>query len=214
MLVRTKVEVAVTHVNPVIAAGLAATLAREWDFDVRLGTQPEDAAHARPAGSPPGVIVVDYQAGMELADRGRCASSPGAVARKVLVVASSARGWHVRNALQNGIRGYVTTQSSLRELVDAVRSVHRGERYLCPEASQGIAESFSHQLLTAREMDVLRVLGEGLDNKSISRRLQIAHGTVKAHVKSVLAKLEATSRTEAVTTGIRRGYIGDEAEGA
>ena len=214
MLTTTHVQVAVMHPSPVMAAGLEASFGGVAEFQVR---QPDpaqrQALQAGPGdahGFADGVIVADYQTALDLVGRAGTAAAPAASGPRVLIVAGASRGWQVRHALQAGVHGYVSNQCPVRELIEAVRRIHQGERYLCAISSRCVAESFSQQHLTARELDVLRLVEEGLNNKSISRRLGIALGTVKAHVRTLLDKLDATSRTEAVAAATRRGFIGDE----
>ena len=129
---------------------------------------------------------------------------------RCLIVTDSTRSWQVRQALEHGVQGVVGADCSLQELRRAVHSVHQGQRFLCEAASASMVESLVQESLTPREMDVLKLLGEGLDNKTISARLRIALGTVKTHVKAVLEKLDASSRTQAVASALQRGLIGDE----
>lgn len=216
MLAKTSVRVAVMHPNPVVAAGLEATFGREPEFQVRQILPRDDASpaaarrHAQELGAG-FVVVADYQTALDFAARTDASNARFDAQPRLLVMASATRGWQIRNALESGIHGYVSHECQIRELVDAVRCVHRGERYLCAIASRCIAESLSQQHLTLRELDVLRLVQEGLDNKTISRRLDIALGTVKAHVRTLLEKLDAKSRTEAVAAAMKRGFIGEEA---
>lgn len=191
-------EVLVGHPLPLMAAGIAATLA--GDFRVRRlpAGQAESLLPLRPTAD--GVFVTDHAAGLRVA----AAASHG---WRVLVVDQDTRAWNVRTALQAGIHGYVSADCSQAELLQAAAAVRRGRRHLCPVASAGIAESVVQTALTPREMDVLQLLAAGLDNKTISLRLDIALGTVKAHVKSVLAKLSASSRTHAVAAAHARGLV-------
>jgi DNA-binding NarL/FixJ family response regulator len=214
MLTTTQVHVTVMHPSPVMMAGLQATFAGEPGCLVRQGPPPEREPRSpmSPGSSSRAdcVVVTDYQTALDLAVRNDAAGVPAEAGPRLLIVSSASRGWQVRQALQSGVHGYVSSQCPVDELVEAVRRIHGGERYLCAIASRCVAESFSQQHLTARELDVLRLVEEGLNNKTISRRLGIALGTVKAHVRTLLDKLDATSRTEAVAAGTRRGFIGEE----
>jgi DNA-binding NarL/FixJ family response regulator len=95
----------------------------------------------------------------------------------------------------------------LSELVRAVLTLAQGRRYLSASISQQVADSFTREPLTARESQVLGLLAEGLCNKMIGRQLAIQAGTVKSHVKGILTKLEAASRTQAVSIAARRGLV-------
>jgi len=93
----------------------------------------------------------------------------------------------------------------LPELAGSVGLLSRGLRYLCPSAARRVAESLTRQCLTAREADVLHLMIKGCSNKVIARELDIAVGTVKAHVKAVLAKLDVGTRLQAVAAAAERG---------
>jgi len=88
-----------------------------------------------------------------------------------------------------------------------VRLAHRGTRHLGPEAAARLADSFARDQLTPREEAVLALVVEGLSNKAIAQRLDIALGTVKAHLKAAFAKLGVRGRTEAVVAAERRGLL-------
>lgn len=206
MFVTTKLDVTVVHATPLIAAGLAASL----DAECRV-TLMSEFDHAPLLGpQAPAVVISDYPSGLTLMQYHR--SMPWLRMRppRCLIVTDSTRSWQVRQALEHGVQGVVGADCSLQELRRAVHSVHQGQRFLCEAASASMAESIVQESLTPREMDVLKLLGEGLDNKTISARLRIALGTVKTHVKAVLEKLDASSRTQAVATALQRGLIGDE----
>lgn len=127
-----------------------------------------------------------------------------------LVVSPVAHGGRVRQAMAAGVLGYVHAACALEELRDAARAVAAGRRYLCRTAAGAVAEGWLGDDLTPRERDVLRMLCLGLDNKSIGLRLGVAAGTVKTHVKTLLQKLGARSRTQAATEALRRGLLDDE----
>ena len=105
------------------------------------------------------------------------------------------------------MRGYLLVGCSLDDLAAGVRAVHRGARHLSPQVAARLAESISIEPLTAREEEVLRLVVEGLCNKAIGRRLGIAVGTVKSHLKSTFDKLNVESRTQAVAVVERRGLL-------
>ncbi len=93
------------------------------------------------------------------------------------------------------------------ELVDTIRLIHAGKRRMPPEIAQEIAEHSCEDVITERELDVLRGVSRGRANKTIADDLNISAHTVKNHIKSILAKLGANDRTDAVVIAIRRGYI-------
>jgi NarL family two-component system response regulator LiaR len=114
----------------------------------------------------------------------------------------------VQNALQAGAIGYLLKDVTADELAQAIRAAHAGRSTLSPEASQALIHTatqpspFGHDL-TDREMDVLALLIEGLNNNEIAEKLFVSPSTIKSHVSHILAKLNVSSRTEAVAIAVR-----------
>jgi DNA-binding NarL/FixJ family response regulator len=132
----------------------------------------------------------------------------------VLLLSGDPGEGFARDALQAGVRGYLLRDVSPEEIVEAVRAVGQGLTVLHPATTRALLlrpgtqpATGAGELLSARELEVLRLLAQGLPSKSIAARLQISEHTVKFHVGSILGKLGAASRTEAVSTAIRRGLI-------
>jgi len=92
-------------------------------------------------------------------------------------------------------------------LIDTIRTVHAGKRCISPVIGARLAERMTHAELTARELDVLKLIANGKSNKEIGSALQIAEVTVKLHVGHILAKLKVNDRTQAATTALQRGIL-------
>jgi DNA-binding NarL/FixJ family response regulator len=204
-----RIRVRVVHDDPVAEAGLSAAFSRYPDLEVEGPSDSfgaADLALRLPGRRVADVVVADYAHGMALAMQvAREANTAGSP--KVVILAGADREWEIRSALARGVRGYLLTGCALDELADGVRAVHRGARHLSPRAAACLAESLSVEPLTAREEEVLRLVVEGLCNKAIARRLGIAVGTVKSHLKSTFDKLNVQSRTQAVAAVERRGLL-------
>jgi DNA-binding NarL/FixJ family response regulator len=110
-------------------------------------------------------------------------------------------------ALAAGACGYLLKSTLRRELIETIRTVHAGRKRIPPEIALEIAEHHTDDSLTEREVEVLRAVSSGNANKIIADRLDISEETVKAHMRSILAKLNANDRTHAVTIAIKRGII-------
>jgi DNA-binding NarL/FixJ family response regulator len=121
----------------------------------------------------------------------------------LMIVLEQADQPHVAQALRAGARGVVPIHVAAPELAAAVRAVYHGWVITPPER----LPPAQPEPLTARELEVLRLLADGSSNKEIAARLAISEHTVKFHVNSILGKLGAGSRTEAVTVGLRSGLI-------
>jgi DNA-binding NarL/FixJ family response regulator len=136
---------------------------------------------------------------------------------RVLILTAYDDDPYVFALLEAGADGYVLKTASGDELVDAVRTVHRGESALSPEiaskvvrqATSGRPAGAADQVepLTPREIDVLRLVAKGMTNREVGRELGISHRTVQGHLASTYGKLGAGSRTEAVTEALKRGWI-------
>jgi DNA-binding NarL/FixJ family response regulator len=113
----------------------------------------------------------------------------------------------IQRALLAGARGYLLKSTLLEELVEVIRKVHSGRKHLPTEVAQTLAEHFSSDSLTDREVEVLRRIAQGDRNRDIGACLSISEETVKVHVKHIMDKLGARDRTQAVAIGIRRGVI-------
>ena len=110
-------------------------------------------------------------------------------------------------ALQAGASGYLLKNMLRKEMLEAIRTVHAGRRYIPAEIAVELAEHMADEVLSPREVEVLRLVAAGSSNKRVAALLSLSEDTVKAHMKHVLAKLKATDRTHAVTIALRRGII-------
>jgi DNA-binding NarL/FixJ family response regulator len=205
----SKIKVLIAHGDPLIAAGLAVTLQRQRDFEAVVCRPTLNASSVTASDPPPAdVVVADYESGLRLI------VSAGAMRHRVVILTHSDSQAKICHALERGARGYLLLGCSLQELLDGLRAVLVGGIAIGPLVAQRVAERMKHRALTPREEEILRQMMLGLSNKGIALRLNVAVGTVKTHVKSVLEKLDAASRTEAVAIAQRRGILQEEREGA
>jgi DNA-binding NarL/FixJ family response regulator len=110
-------------------------------------------------------------------------------------------------ALKAGAAAYVLKSTPQGELLDAIRKVHAGKKYVSPEVAALFAESLEEEELTAREIEVLTLIQHGLRTKLIADKLGIGEATVNFHIKNLTAKLQANDRAHAVTIGLKRGLL-------
>lgn len=200
---RPQTLVLVQYAEPLLATGLAAAL-RTVDGLCVIAPAVDGAP---PQAQPVDVVVTDPSGGIALLARQRHGTAGPLSQARVVIVAAHDRETDVRLALENGVHGYVLLGCTLQELSTAVLAVARGSKYLCMEVAQRMADSLTREALTSREAEVLGFLALGECNKTIARRLDIAVGTVKTHVRAILCKLDAASRTHAVTIASRRGLV-------
>jgi len=113
----------------------------------------------------------------------------------------------IQRALQAGARGYLLKNMPPTELLDVIRQVHAGKKRIPPEIASQLFEPMSDEVLTDREIEVLKEVAGGNRNREIAERLFISEETVKVHIKHIMEKLGASDRTQAVSIGLRRGII-------
>lgn len=126
---------------------------------------------------------------------------------KVLVLTNYQMDEDVFNALQAGALGYLVKSAPQKEVVNAIRTVNQGQVCIPPAIASKLAERIGRSALSGRETEVLLLVAKGLTNKEIGSKLFISDKTVRNHVISVMDKLQAKDRTEAVTIAIRKGLI-------
>jgi len=126
---------------------------------------------------------------------------------RVVVLTTSDGDGDIRRALRAGAAAYVLKCMSQEKLLAVIRAVHAGRRHVPPEVAARLAEHLDEDELTARELEVLLLIRDGLRNKQIADRLAIAEVTVNFHIKNLLHKLQARDRTHAVMIALRRGLL-------
>jgi len=127
-------------------------------------------------------------------------------ARVIMLTTSDGDG-DIQRAMRAGASGYVLKSMHMDELLSVIRSVYAGRRYVSPEVAARLAEHMGDDDLTARELEVLRLIRDGHRNKQIADHLAISENTVNFHIKNLTDKLRANDRTHAVTIALRRGLL-------
>lgn len=125
---------------------------------------------------------------------------------RVLIFSNYAKGEEIYQAMKAGAAGFVLKEMPLDRLLEAIRTVHRGEQYMPSEVAVRVGERLLAQL-SPRELDVLRLLGRGMSNKEIGAQLGVVEGTVKIHVANIFSKLGVSDRTQALIEAIKRGIV-------
>lgn len=201
------IRILIADDHPVVREGLAALLNRRADMTVvaqaQNGQEAVDLAQRRQ----PDVVLMDLRmpqmGGVEAIQAIR-AQQPDV---RLIVLTTFDGDEDIYRALEAGAHGYLLKDTPREELIAAVRAVHSGHKHTSPEAAAKLAERLFRPQLTARELEVLQQMAAGKSNREIGLALHIAEGTVKAHVNSLLGKLDAADRTQAVTIALRRGLV-------
>jgi DNA-binding NarL/FixJ family response regulator len=126
---------------------------------------------------------------------------------RVIILTTFAGDVEIQRALQAGARAYMLKSMPPREIMEVIRQVHSGKRKIPAEIAAHLAEHYSDEALTQREVEVLQQVAGGNRNRDIAGKLFITEETVKVHVKHIMEKLGAADRTQAVAIGVRRGII-------
>jgi DNA-binding NarL/FixJ family response regulator len=124
------------------------------------------------------------------------------------VVLTSAEGdMDMRRALEAGAQAYVIKGAVRKELRQIIKAVHAGQRYIPADVAERITAHIGAPTPTPRELEVLKLVAQGLRNKEVAGQLAIGEDTVKMHLRNVMRKLDVNDRTQAVMVAVRRGFI-------
>jgi DNA-binding NarL/FixJ family response regulator len=202
-----RIRIFIVDDHPVVRAGLTSMLGTQQEIEVIATASSGDAALEALAKTEADVMLLDLRMpglnGVETIQEIRRSGYP----TRIIVLTSFETDEDIYRAIHAGAQGYLLKDTSLKEMIEAIKSVHSGKRYIPRDIAARLAERMMRAELTARELEILRVLAKGLTNKQIGKVLGISQNTVKNHVNSVIEKLEVSDRTEASTTAIQRGII-------
>ena len=193
--------------HPLVRKGIASILANETDVVLagEAGTGQEAVEQYRKLK--PDVVLMDLRmpqmTGME-ATRVIRSEYPEA---KIIALTSYDGDQDIYRAIEAGVRGYILKEMVHTEVMRAIRTVHAGKRLMPAEVAERLSEYFPQMALTPREVEVLRFVAKGMANKEIAHQLGTASGTIKMHIQNILAKLNASDRTHAVTIALERGIL-------
>ncbi len=193
--------------HPLVREGINALVSAETDMTV-VGEAENgfDAVEAAKTLAP-NVVLMDIQmpglTGIEAIVEIR-KHLPTA---KVIILTTYAGDEYVKKAMLAGAQGYLLKSAVRKQLINVIRQVYRGQKFVDPEAANQLAAHYGQEALSDREISVLKLIAGGSSNKLIAVQLAISEETVKGHVKNILFKLQANDRTHAVTIGLRRGII-------
>lgn len=126
---------------------------------------------------------------------------------RIIVLTTYVGDIQAQRAMKTGAQGYVLKNLLHKELLETIRTVYRGRKAMAAEVAADVAQHTGEELLTPKEIDVLRLIAAGNANKEIAAQLFVTEETVKSRVKNILDKLGANDRTHAVTIGLKRGFI-------
>jgi DNA-binding NarL/FixJ family response regulator len=193
--------------HPLLREGIAALVASQSDMKLVAEASTGREALEQFRKHRPDLTLMDLQMpdmdGIE-AMLAICSEFPEA---RIIVLTTYKGDVQVLRALKAGARAYLLKGLLRKELLETIRAVHAGKKHIPPEVASQLAEHAIDDMLSTREIEVLRLVAGGNANKLIADQLSITEETVKFHVKNILSKLGANDRTQAVTIALKRGII-------
>ena len=193
--------------HPLLRGGIAALIAAQPDMQLVAEASSGEEAVEQFRRHRPDIALMDLQmkgmSGIE-AIIAIHAEFPTA---KIIVLTNLEGDALAQRALKAGAQAYLLKGSMRMDLPETVRSVYKGAKAIDSDVAVRLAEHVSDERLSPREIEVLSLIAAGNSNKMISAQLGLSEETTKAHVKNIIAKLQAHDRTHAVTVALRRGII-------
>jgi DNA-binding NarL/FixJ family response regulator len=192
--------------HPVVRAGVRAVLEQAFgDSMIEDAASLDEAASAVNSDQPDVVIVDPWRAGGDVGEIvGRLRTELKA---PIVVFTSDGGARLLSEALKAGVKGYVRKDSPSEDLIRAIEAARAGEFYVDPGLSSTIVLDEADRTLSARQREILQMLADGMQTDAVAEKLGLSTETVRTHTKRILAKLEASTRTQAVAIGIRHGLI-------
>jgi DNA-binding NarL/FixJ family response regulator len=193
--------------HPVVRDGLRLMLETQADMKVVAEAANAEEALTAFVAHKPDVVVMDLRlpgkSGAEAAASLQ-RTHPGA---RVIILTSYGQDAEIQSVLRAGVRAYLRKDVDRSQLLNVIRTVHAGGRYLPPTIRERLAEAPPLSELTRRETEVLERIAAGMTNKEIGAALSISEDTVKLHVKNLFGKLDVNDRTQAVAVAAKRGIL-------
>jgi two-component system NarL family response regulator len=202
-----KIRVFFVDDHPLLRDGLAALVGSQKDMTVAGEANDAESALLLLAQKPADVALIDLRlpgmSGIELILRLR----EQIPTLRLIVLSSHGGDENIYRSLTAGALAYLLKDTLRTELLDAIRTVARGERYVTRAVAQELATRQTYGELTPRETEILQLIVKGLSNRDIAHAIHVSEGTVRIHVSNVLAKLGVEDRTKAAVQAIERGIV-------
>jgi len=203
----TTIQVLIADDHAIFRQGLATIINRDSDMQVIAQAENGEQAIALFEEHQPDVTLMDLR--MPEVEGVAAISAICAIAKsaRIIVLTTYDSDEDIYRGLQAGAKGYLLKETEPDELLNAIRTVHRGQQYIPPDVGAKLAQRLSNPELSERELEVLRSLAQGMSNADIATALSIGEGTVKSHVNRILNKLDVSDRTQAVIVAVKRGIV-------
>jgi len=203
----SRIRILIVDDHPVVRAGLTSMLGTQDELEVVASASSGQEALAFLQEQEIDVVLLDLRLPDMIGVETLLRMKRSGHRARVIILTSFETDEDIYRAIQAGAQGYLIKDTSLAEMVEAIRTVHAAKRYIPHVIAMRLAERMMRVDLTPRELEILEYVAKGLTNKQIAHVVGISEFTVKHHVDSIIEKLEVADRTEAVTTAIQRGII-------
>jgi len=201
------IRILVVDDHPVVRAGLVMLISHEDDMTVVGEAADGKEAISLYETTNPDITLIDLSLpdihGIEVIE----SIHKKFTQAKILVLSVYSGSEDVYRSLQAGALGYLIKDSTPDQLFFAIREANEGRRYLHPSAASRLADRMLNDMLTPRELDVVRLMVQGKSNKEIATDLNLSETTVKTHVANILMKLNVSSRSQAILEALKRGIV-------
>jgi DNA-binding NarL/FixJ family response regulator len=204
---KNKIRIMVVDDHFVVRIGLVGSINIEPDMLVEKEVSTGQQAIEQFRKHRPDIVLMDLKLpGMDGVETTKiiCKEFPGAA---IIMLSTHDGEEDIYRSFQAGARSYVLKTAAREDLIHTIRAVHSGERSVSPVIGARLAERMTRAELTTREIEILKLIAKGKSNKEIGGALDIAEVTVKLHVGHILAKLNASDRTQATTIALQRGIF-------
>lgn len=201
------IRILVADDHPVVQAGLTSMLNSNDGIEVVGSASSGTEALKILEQKRPDILLLDLRMpGMNGIETLTAMQKMNTTARAI-VLTSFETDENIYRAVRAGAQGYLLKDAPQEQMLDAIKSVHAGKRFIPKEIAARLADRMLRSNLTARELEILEMLAKGLTNKQIGCALTISENTVRNHLKCVMSKLEVSDRTEAVAVAIQQGIL-------
>jgi two-component system, NarL family, response regulator len=203
----TTIRVLIADDGAIVRQGLATIIDRDPEMTAIAQAEDGQQAIALFREYQPDVTLMDLrmpQMGGVEAVMAICAEFKQA---RIMVLTTYDGDEDIYRGLQAGAQGYLLKDAKPPELLNAIRMIHSGQKYVPPEVGAKLVQRMSNPELSERELDVLRLMAQGMSNQGIGTSLNVGESTVKSHVNRILSKLGVSDRTQAVIVAIKRGIV-------
>jgi DNA-binding NarL/FixJ family response regulator len=201
------IRILIVDDHPAIRVGLTSMLETQSELEIIGSASDGEEALAILQKNAVDVVLLDLRMpgtnGIETILRMKRAAHTA----RVIILTSFDTDEDIYGAVRAGAQGYLLKDTSLKVMVEAIRNVHAGKKYIPREIATRLADRMMRPDLTARELEILKMVSKGFTNRDIGHALGISSFTVKNHVNSIMEKLGVSDRTEATTISIQKGII-------